>query len=173
LTVIDAPFADARASDLALSLEEQPKPALLTLALAGDGIEIELCVLGCSHQVLVRRPGAEPGAASELSEVVACLPDSRPALPAQLGRARPGEHYEFRSRVLRLDPGAHARRAEELRAASEADPLGLAGVFPGLPGAVTALRCRTDAGVARWSTWHTYPQHGEIVETRTQVRWRA
>lgn len=171
LSVIDAPFADARAGDLVLSLEEAPKPALLVRVLVAEGIELELRVLGCSHQVLVRRARAEPDTAGELSEVVACLPESCSALPGRLDRAEAGAAYEFRSRVLRLDAAAHVRRAEEVHAAAAEDPCGLVGIFPGLPGAITAVRCRVAAGGVAWSTWHTYPQTGEVVETRSRVRW--
>jgi len=169
LSVIDAPFADARAGDLTLSLEEAPKPALLVRTFAAEGVEVELRVLGCSHQVLVRRARGE----TELSEVVACLPASPSALPRRLDRDRPGATYEFRSRVLRLDPAAHARRAEEVGAAAAEDTGGLVGIFPGQPGAVTALRSRIAVDGVAWSTWHAYPQTGEVVETRTRVRWRA
>lgn len=173
MSVIDAPFADARAGDLTLSLEDAPRPALLVRGVAAAGVELELRVLGCSHQVLVRRARGDAVATSELSEVVACLGASRSALPTRLDRARPGESYEFRSRVLRLDAAAHAHRAEDVRGAAAKDPHGLVGVFAGAPGAVTALRCRIAEGELAWSTWHTYPQTGEIVETRTRVRWEG
>ncbi len=128
-------------------------------------------MLGCSHQVIARRTGA--GRSRELSEVVACLPGRREALPAHLRREDAAERYDFASRVVSLDPGAHARRAEELRASVEPDERGLVGVFPGLVGALTALRCRAREGGLDWTTWHTYPQTGEVVETRTSLRWAA
>jgi hypothetical protein len=171
LSAIDAPFVDARASDLTLALGEEAKPALLVRRLEGAGFELELRVLGCSHQVMARRTGPGPGA--ELSEVVACLPGRREALPAHLVREGPAERYDFASRVLSLEPRAHARCADELLAAVEPDGGGLVGVFPGLVGALTALRCRAREGGIDWMTWHTYPQTGEVVETRTRLRWVA
>ena len=141
--------------------------------LAGEDFELELRVLGCSHQVIVRRPGLEGAADRELSEVVACLPGTPPGLPARYGREEPGERYLFRSRVLRLEPTAHATWAEQLIAAAHDDPDALIGVFPGLPGAVTGLRCRAEPGALGWSTWHTYPQTGEVVETETRLEWAA
>jgi len=154
-----------------LALGEETQPALLVRRLEGEGFALELRVLGCSHQVIARRTG--PGGVRELSEVVACLPGRRQALPASLRREDSVERYDFASRVVSLDPAAHARRAEELQASVEPDENGLVGVFPGLVGALTALRCRARDGGLDWTTWHTYPQTGEVVETRTRLRWAA
>jgi len=141
--------------------------------LAGEGFELELRILGCSHQVIVRRPDPIDGTDRRLSEVVACLPGTRADLPTHFGRGAPGERYAFRSRVVGLDAAAHTARAAALGAEADQDPDALVGVFPGLPGALTALRCRVLPRALGWRTWHTYPQTGEVVETSTRLTWSA
>ncbi len=67
-----------------------------------------------------------------------------------------------------LDPTA----LDLLAARVAADPRGLVGVFGADPGALTALRAAplgAGEGVA-WETWHAYPQSGELVRTRSEVR---
>ena len=51
----------------------------------------------------------------------------------------------------------------------DADPLGLAAAFPGLPNAFTAVRWWSDGGWLRWESWHSYPQTGEIVRTESAL----
>jgi hypothetical protein len=161
IAALAVPFADVRAGDLRLVLDAPTaSPALAERAVAVGPFVVRLRILGRSHQVLVRGPGVE------LSEVVACGHGADEALPRE--RRRPG--YRFRSRLLRP---SDARLAELTRAAAEragADPLGLAGHFPGRPGAVTALaaRPRADGGLSWWS-WHAYPEAGEAVLTLSHL----
>ncbi len=164
------PYVDVSAHDLSLTLGATAAPALETLHVTIGGMEIELRLLGCSHQALV-------DGGSVLSETVACVPGVAGSLP---GRRTDGG-YDFRARVERLAPEAYAARAAELLARAAADPRALAGVFAAAPGcdgtqlpAFTALAAHTPApaspaaGVA-WTTWHGYPQTGEIVITASRV----
>ncbi len=163
LVELSVPYADVRAGDLALTLDAPPEPALDVLACVVGGVELELRLLGCSHQALAGEGGAL------LSEMVACRPGSPPGLPAR--HDRPG--YRFTARVERLVPRAFELRARALIGAASADPAGLVGVFPGPGPAFTALRARSvrgAAGGAAWSTWHAYPQTGELVVTESVLR---
>jgi hypothetical protein len=156
---LPVPFADARASDLCLVLDGEAPPALAERQVRVGPFLVCLRILGGSHQVVVR------GAGLELSEVVACGSAAAGALPRERRRAG----YRFRSRLLR--PGA-ARLDELTRAAAARaarDPLGLAGVFPGRRGSVTALVARPRAAGVEWWTWHAYPEAGEAVLTVSRV----
>lgn len=164
LVELSVPYADVRAGELALTLGAPPEPALDRLACVVGGVELELRLLGCSHQALA-------GGGALLSETVACRPGAPAGLPAR--HDRPG--YRFTARVERLTPGAFAARARTLIEAASADPAGLVGVFPGPGPAFTALRARpaAEAGggpAAAWSTWHAYPQTGELVITQSVLR---
>jgi len=158
LARVDAPFADARADDLALVLGAPRLPAIQVLEVEIAGFDVELRLLGASHQVLV----------AGVSETVACeLPGLPGALPAaRVTPAADGREHRFRSAVRPLDAVALQAAIE----AATADDLALAGVFPGPAGAATALRARPgpDGGV-RWRSWHGYPQTGELVLTWTEL----
>jgi hypothetical protein len=151
LVELELPFVDARASDLALTLGEPAAPALQVLAATVNGIEVELRVLGCSHQVL----------AQDLSETVACRPGAEGDLPA-LAEDGP---YRFKARVEPLT----ATRAATLLAGMRDDPNALVAVFPGPKDAFTGMRVYPVPGGAGWVTWHAYPQTGELVCTRSHL----
>lgn len=161
------PYVDVSAHDLSLTLGAAVAPALETMTATIGGLDVELRLLGCSHQALV-------GGGEVLSETVACVPGVAGSLP---GRRTDGG-YDFRARVERLDPEAYGARAAELLARAAADPHALAGVFAAAPGAdgsgqpaFTALAAHppaSGAGVA-WTTWHGYPQTGEIVVTASRL----
>jgi hypothetical protein len=163
LAEIAAPFVDARASDLALALDGPPEPAFCHLHAELAGFQVELRVLGCSHQVRVRR------GEQELSEVVACRRGAAPGLPPVLERLGVGLAYAFRSRTLTYEPDDFAAEAVDILKRVGERPGELVGVFPGLAHAFTALRARpTDTGVC-WRSWHAYPQTHEIVRTSSTV----
>lgn len=159
LAEIAAPFVDSRASDLALTLDGPREPALCVTRLERAGFEVELCVLGGSHQVIVRL------GERKLSEVVACRPGAPPGLPRRLDRAGIGLRYEFESRTHEADQSRFAARASRVLAEVGGRPDELVGLFPGSPHAFTALRVRVEEAAVRWHTWHAYPQTSEIVET--------
>jgi hypothetical protein len=161
LAEVATAYVDVSAASLRLALDLPRLPALESVTVEVAGFALELRVLGASHQCLARGPGG-----AVVSETVACLEGAGGGpLPATHARAEDGLHYSFTSTVERVSPGAVRTRADALRAAAAADPLALAGVFPGSPDALTALRCApVDGGVA-WQTVHLYPHTGEAVET--------
>ncbi|MBA3747774.1 MAG: DUF2617 family protein, partial [Solirubrobacterales bacterium] len=114
------PYVDVSAQDLSLTLGAAAAPAIEVLSATLCGFEIELRLLGCSHQALA-------GGAAELSETVACVPGVVGSLP--LRRSDGG--YDFRARVERYgaDCAAYAARAGAVLRDAAGDPLALAGLF--------------------------------------------
>jgi hypothetical protein len=168
LTTLNTAYTDTRAGDLAWVLGKAALPALAVLGLeVGDGralrAQVELRLLGASHQVLV---DAGPG---ECSETVACLPGSQAPLPYGVARRVGAWEYEFGARIEALSRRAFEARAQELLALVADHPMGLAGTFPGDPHAFTAMLVQCAEGSVRWRTWHAYPQEGRLVATRTKV----
>ena len=168
-------FADARAADLGLHLGLAPQPALAVRTVDGDGWTADLRILGASHQLLV-----EHGGRIVCSETVAChRPDGAARLTPLPGLHRSGPAYEFRSRVVRLEPAEFRGAVEVLlrHHAGDGHERALCARFPGDELGATALRL--DAGDAapgaglRWHTWHSYPRTGEVVTTWSRLAWRA
>ncbi len=149
MTLVAVGFVDTRAAELGYALGLDPLPALRTCELTLAGRRVELRILGCSHQVLVRRGGAV-----ELCETVACLSAGGAPLP---GRHEAPGGYRFTStvRALPADPRA-------------ALPPGcLLAAFPGHADAFTALHAHATVAGLRWESWHAYPQSRELVVTRS------
>lgn len=163
LTILETAYTDTCAGDLAWALGCEPLPALASLHLELDGASVELRLLGASHQVLLDE---EYG---RCSETVACMPGSSTPLPLGVSRRIDRLEYEFAARVERLGEGSFAGRAQELLALVAEHPHGLAGTFPGDPNAFTALLVQRYEDQLRWRTWHSYPQEGCLVATRTRV----
>jgi Protein of unknown function DUF2617 len=157
---LDTRFADSRAADLSLAYGLSPLPALGSHLVRLPGLDLELRVLGASHQVVV----------GDWSETVACLPDRPGALPAREESVAGGLRTTFEAHCHKLDPEAFAERVAGIVRECEADEYALVGEFPGSPLAVTALRAWPVEGGAAWRTWHAYPQAGELVETVSVVR---
>lgn len=173
LHTIAAAYRDTCASDLSLRLGLAPQPALSTLSVSLAGGEVELRLLGHSHQVLTRGVIASPECAGSdvLSEVVACLP-GRGELPATARHALPDADYHFQSHVVALTPPALASRALRLLAGFSEHPRALVGAFPGSPHALTVVLAQVRDGELTWRSWHLYPQSGQVVLTRSRVRSR-
>ncbi|WP_314175773.1 DUF2617 family protein [Streptomyces winkii] len=163
LTTLSTPYTDTRAGDLAWALGREPLPALAQRALQFDGVTVQLRLLGASHQVLLEEDG------SVCSETVACMPGSSTPLPLGVSRHTGEWEYDFAAQVETLSPREFAARARELLDLVSDHPGGLAGTFPGAPHAFTALLVERLAGHVRWRTWHSYPQEGRLVSTRTRV----
>jgi hypothetical protein len=163
LTTLTIPYTDTRAGDLAWALGREPLSALACHDLELDGAHVQLRLLGASHQVLLEE---EDGSCSE---TVACIPGSTTPLPLGVSERIGGWEYEFAARVETLSPGQFTGRAQELLALVSDHPNGLAGTFPGNPNAFTALLVQRHAGHVHWRTWHSYPQEGRLVSTRTRV----
>lgn len=111
-------------------------------------------------------------AGTELSEMVACLPGVDTPLPRQVSSSCPGGRYAFTSDRRALDRSEYARCSAGLLGRLEREARALVGVFPGLPGAFTAIRCGLAPGGLEWETWHSYPQTREVVHTATTLRRR-
>lgn len=152
MTVVEiaTPYQDTAAAGLRFSTATGRLPAVAAATI--DGLEVR--ILGASHQVV--HPGG--------IETVACLPSDGEPLP----RAAWNEHHgRFSSTVTTLDPDRFAVVAAHQIRPLQDDPRAVVAHFPGHPDAVTAVRVDGDA--AGWETWHLYPQHGEIVHTRTRL----
>ncbi|MFD1832686.1 DUF2617 family protein [Streptomyces desertarenae] len=164
LTVLNTPYTDTRAGDLAWALGRGPMPALAKLDLALPGARVQLRLLGASHQVLLEQEGGP-----SCSETVACIPGSRTPLPLGVSKRIDDWEYAFAARVEKLSGGSFAGRAQELLALVADHPHGLAGTFPGSPHAFTALLVQRCGGQVHWRTWHAYPQEKRLVVTHTRV----
>lgn len=163
LTTLKTAYSDTRSGDLAWALGRGPLPALATLDLALDGSAVQLRLLGASHQVLVEGPHGR------CSETVACMPGRSSPLPLGVSERLGDLEYGFAARVETLAAGSFRARAQELLALVCDHPHGLAGTFPGSPYAFTALLAQAEEGQLHWRTWHSYPQEGHLVCTRTRL----
>lgn len=157
-------YHDVRADDLSLHLDLPRQDALLVSRVDGHGWNVELRILGASHQVLVSRDGPPVW-----SEVVTCRPAGS-GLPAADERRTEDARYAFRSHVSRLSAAGFERVVTGIRRELADDPAAVCAAFPGDPLALTALRAciEDDAGVA-WQTWHTYPQTLQVVHTASRM----
>ena len=164
LTTLKTAYTDTRAGDLAWALGREPLPALAILDLEISGATVQLRLLGASHQILLTD---ERGT---LSETVACMPGSTSPLPLGVSKRLDDRDYEFTARIETLSRSAFAGRAQDLLALVTDHPHGLAGTFPGDPYAFTALLVQRRHDEVLWRSWHSYPQEGQLVCTRTRVR---
>lgn len=163
MTLLDVPFADVRGDTLRWSLAPiECTPLVSQTVELGAGLTVTLSVLGASHQVVVRRHDRPL-----LHETIACgIADAAP-LPA----AHAEDGYSLGSHVATLEPDELAERAAELVERLEGRTDAVVAHFPGDPHAVTALALEElGEWQITWSTWHTYPQTGEIVATVTSYR---
>ncbi len=167
-----APYRDTRAQDLCWSLTLPVQPALAVRTVRLGGFVLELRLLGASHQVLV---WAEAGTELLCVETVACLPGMAGPLPDQeLLRSCPTgglREWNMRGRCsLSLGGPEFDRAVQRVRRAVEANPHSLAASYPGAPGALTAVLPEQVPTGVRWTTWHSYPQDGKLVRTRSGFR---
>lgn len=110
LTTLQTAYSDTRAADLAWMLGREPLPALAVLDLRLGAADLQMRLLGASHQVLLREEGAT------CSETVACMPGSSTPLPLGVSKRLGDREYEFAARVESLTRGQFAGRAQELLA---------------------------------------------------------
>jgi hypothetical protein len=158
---IDTRFADSRAADLSLAYGLPRMPSVGELRIKLHGVDVELRLLGASHQVVL----------GGWSETVACLPNRNDVLPSRKETVENGLQVQFGAQTLRFAEFAGlSERVSGIVSECAADPMALVGEFPGLPLAITALRAWEEGAGMAWRTWHAYPQAGELVETRTVVR---
>jgi hypothetical protein len=163
LTTLKTAYSDTRAGELAWALGREPLPALATLDLELVDAHVQLRLLGASHQVILETDRIS------CSETVACMPGSTAPLPLGVSEELGEWNYEFASRVETLSAGSFVGRAQELIALVAEHPHGLAGTYPGSPHAFTALLVQRHENQVHWRTWHSYPQEGRLVSTRTRV----
>lgn len=164
LPLVDAPFVDTRAADLTLRIGEGRLPHLGSTRVTLGPLTVELAVIGCSHQALIERDGQ-----AVFSETFACPTQASPAGEARWdGRTLRTDgawgHHEFRAACLR--PADFDAEVARITAQASAAPHHVLRGFAGEPGALTALALE-ESGVA-WQTWHCYPQHNEIVHSRSR-----
>lgn len=159
-TRIETRFADSRAADLSLAYGLPRLPAVGEHRVRLHGVDVELRLLGASHQVIL---GA-------WSETVACLPDRADTLPDREEIVENGLCFQFAAQTLHLAGPALAERVAGIIRDCTLDPDAIVGRFPGSPFAITAVRAWEEKDGTSWRTWHAYPQASELVETRTVVR---
>jgi hypothetical protein len=162
LSTLAVPFVDARASALSWWLGDDAPPPLAALVLTGATGTLELRLLGASHQVVAAAGGAR------CPEVVACGPAAT-GLPVRHNGAVDGGRYRFTSATTTYAPAQLGRVASDLRRRAAGAPDALVGVFPGSPHALTVLTGRELARGWAWSSWHVYPEAGEVVRTRSRL----
>ncbi|MEY9933510.1 hypothetical protein ABH926_008165 [Catenulispora sp. GP43] len=171
---LSVPYRDVRASELSWSLEAPDQPALHSRRHPVGGLDVEVRILGASHQILVRTadPDAEP-ARLVCRETVACR-DAAGPLPIAVERELDdGYHYEVRCEVRTVDSGHFPAWASALRDYAGTLPDATVAVFPANPDAVTAVVVEplpSRLHGVLWRTWHTYPHAGgggDVVATRT------
>ena len=170
LTELTIAYADTSATALHWSPARPDITPLDTLRLppsGGGAVRLELQLLGASHCAVL------DVAVDQLVETVAspaygCRGD---ALPERRQRTVGPLRYDFVSQIQRLDPTGLSALADRLRAGVRDRQDRLAGVFPGASDALTVLHGATAPSLARWSTWHLYPNTGEVVRTVTTVDW--
>jgi hypothetical protein len=167
---LEVPYRDTSADALCWVLGLPVQRAHAVLDVRVGRLTVQLRVLGASHQVLLRDDDAP--AAEGLSETVACLPGAPAGLPPRVETLTDGLDYRLTSDVRQLATPADfdtevSGRLDRYRT----EPHALVGSFPGHPFALTVLVADPEPaeGQARWSTWHTYPRHREIVSTSTTV----
>ncbi len=162
LSRLAVPFVDARASALSWWLGDDAPPPLATLVLTGEAGTLELRLLGASHHVVATASDAR------CPEVVACGPRAS-GLPVRHDGELGGARYRFTSATTAYAPAGLARVARDLRRRAAGAPDALVGVFPGSPHALTVLTGRDVPGGWAWSSWHVYPEAGEVVRTRSRL----
>jgi hypothetical protein len=167
-----APYRDTRAQDLCWSLGLPVQPALAVRGVRLGGFVLELRLLGASHQVLA---WAEEDTELLCLETVACLPGMAGPLPERdlrqlSGGGRREWGYAWEAQTLSLAGPAFDRAVQRVRRSVEANPHSLAGFYPGAPGALTAVLPEQVPTGVRWTTWHSYPQDGKLVRTRSGFR---
>ena len=168
---LSVPYRDVRASELSWSLEAPDQPPLHSGRHPVGPLDVEVRILGASHQILVRTADHDR---LICRETVACREDAPGPLPIAIERELDdGYHYEVRCEVREVAAEYFPAWAAALRDYAGALPDATVGVFPAIPDAVTAvvvepLPARL-SGVL-WRTWHTYPHSGgggDVVATRT------
>jgi Protein of unknown function DUF2617 len=184
-------YCDTDSADLGWSLDLGPQAALAVRCLEIAPFDVEVRLLGASHQVAVRwagpggtgrAPGAGPGTAAGSApfsprrgavlcrETVACIPLETTPLPDTAVRENRQRVYSFSCAVRAVDEAEFGRTVARLEADAAS---GLVGRYPGAAGALTAVLPVGGSGRSlTWRTWHTYPRDLRIVATESRLELR-
>ena len=175
---VDVAFTDTSAQALRFSLDHERITPLASTFIdlpSSDGAphaRLGLHVIGSSHQVILNDHTRD-----EFIETFACLGEGeRPEWDTT--RATEGTWSKFTSHRFRCSltdvQGSFADATAEVVHQSRIHEHHLVVGFPGDPNAFTALAAtRSEAGQVSWETWHCYPQHRQIVHSRSELRRRA
>ena len=164
LVELTAGYSETTAAELGWSLRLGPRPALALRRLELPPFRAELRLLGASHQIAVSLAGSE---SPVCLETVACLPERTSPLPRTAERELHGWRYSIESDVRTCSAQEFGLRVAGIeRCATQ----GLAGRYPGIPGALTAIVIRPWQAGLWWTTWHTYPQDHQIATTLSFLR---
>ncbi|MEU8677816.1 DUF2617 family protein [Streptomyces sp. NPDC048560] len=156
------PYLDTDADQLSFTLGHPAREALAVRDLTVGGLDVQLRLLGASHQVF----------AGPVRETVACLPGFQGGLPDTAAQDFGNWAYHFSATVRHFAAAEFGRQVAQIRGRSDEHPQALYGIFPGSPEAVTALTVESQSSGLTWHTWHTYPQSGQIVSTHTRLEAR-
>ncbi|MER6998141.1 DUF2617 family protein [Streptomyces sp. NPDC000410] len=159
---LTTPYLDTDADQLSFALGRPAREALAVRDLKVGGLDVQLRLLGASHQVF----------AGPVRETVACLPGVEGGLPDTAAQHFDDWNYHFSARVQHFSAVEFSTQVARIRSRSDDHPRALYGIFPGSPEAVTALTVDRDGTGLSWRTWHTYPQSRQIVATHTRLEAR-
>ena len=162
LTTLHTAYTDTRAGDLAWALGREPLPALAIL-------ELELRSAAAVEAARRVPPGAAGGGAAVCSETVACMPGSSTPLPLGVSKRSASGSTSSRRASRRSRPARSRGVRRSCSRWSPTTPTASPARSPARPHAFTALLAQRHAGQVRWRTWHSYPQEGRLVATRTRV----
>jgi hypothetical protein len=161
---LTAGYCNTSAGELGWSVDLGPQQALASRSLDLAPFRAELRLLGASHQIAVWLEGAP---SPVCLETVACLPEHTVPLPRTAERELRGWRYTIESDVRTCSAAEFGVRVAGIeRCATQ----GLAGRYPGVPGALTAIVMRPWQAGLWWITWHTYPQDRQIATTLSFLR---
>jgi hypothetical protein len=159
---LTTPYLDTDADQLSFTLGRPAREALAVRDLTVGGLDVQLRLLGASHQVF----------AGPVRETVACLPGVAGGLPGSEVHEFDEWHYRFTARVRHFTAAGFSEEVHRIRKRSDDAAESLHGIFPGSPEAVTALTVERLGTGLGWRTWHTYPQSRQIVATFTRLEAR-
>jgi hypothetical protein len=169
IAALSVPYRNVDAADLTWTLDAPDEVALFACLHPVGPLDVEVRILGASHQVVVLHDGR-----ILCRETVACREGRSGFLPAAEERELESRfRYEVRCDVRRLEADELPSWVNALRNYAEDEPGATIALFPSAPEAVTAVLVEplplSLHGVL-WRTWHTYPHEsgsGDVVATRT------
>lgn len=159
LTRLAAVRAGVGADSLAFTLDEEALSPLAVLPLRVGGLGVELRLLGSAHQVI----------AGPVVETVAALPGRPGPLPYGLEREVVGWTHVFTADVYRRGPADFDRATSFLRDYLERRYDAIVGVHADSPGTLSGVLLKPVRRGLDWRAWHTFPEHREIVVTRSRM----